>query len=179
MIFRPMIGKPVAISSANVRPIDHHTLAVDTSSLPRSTGEISAVVLVVDIQGMGLSLPTENLVTVASQRLDGTRVPSDTMAGILVHEIGHKIGMVPGPQGDPDLDEQSSYYDGRGHSGGHCRHPAPLLGDYRGARPTPAPECTMFGDIRTKTTKFCALCETSVRKLDISPQRKIGIANQF
>lgn len=177
--FTPMIGKPVALSQASFRPIDPYTLEVDTASLPRSTGNLEVIVRVVDIQGMGLSLPSENLVTVASKRLDGSRVPSSTMAGILVHEIGHKIGMVPGPQGDRDLDEQSSYYHGRGHSGGHCRHPSPLLDNYLGARPKPPPGCTMFGDIRTNTTKFCALCETSLRKLDLSPERKVGIANQF
>jgi hypothetical protein len=100
----------------------------------------------------------------------------------MAHEVGHKLGMVPGPQGDPDLDEQATYYDGRGHKGGHCRHPArtptPLEPDYR-VLLVPAPTCTMFGDIRAETMLFCPDCQASLRKLDVSPDRKVGIAKQF
>lgn len=100
------------------------------------------------------------------------------MAAIMVHEVGHKIGMVPGPQGDHDLDQQASYYDAHGHHGGHCHHGAPLV-DYATVVPATAPTCTMFGDTRTHTLRFCPDCLPSVRKLDVSPDRKVGIAHQF
>ena len=179
MTYTPEKGPSISIPSHWVAPADEYTVTVDARKLPKGRAMISYELLIVDFEGMGLSIPTENLVTVSSRGLRGKKVSSRTMAGILVHEIGHKLGMVPGRQGDRDLDEQSSYYDGRGHAGGHCRHPAPLLDDYRGSRPIPPPECTMFGDIRTQTTKFCSLCEQSIRKLDVSPHRKHGIATMF
>jgi hypothetical protein len=176
--FTPSSGNQISIPSTCVTAVSYTQLDVDTSQLPPGPGWVSCLVRLVNIVGMGLSLPTENLVTVASRSVDDSKVPSSVMAGILVHELGHKIGMVPGPQGDTTLDEQSSYYDARGHHGGHCRHPAPLM-PMMNVNLNPAPQCTMFGDIRTKTTKFCPICEVSVRKLDLSPERKDGIEKQF
>jgi 3-oxoacyl-[acyl-carrier-protein] synthase-1 len=179
MTFTPTTGVPVPIPRASVKIIGKRALEINTIALPRGAGILRYEVTIVSIEGMGLSLPTENLVTVASRHLDGTRVPADTMAAVLAHEVGHKIGMVPGPEGDHDLDRQSSYYDHRGHYGPHCRYPAPLVPDYYVANPVPAPTCTMFGDIRTNTCVFCPKCIKSVRKLDVSPERKVGIAKQF
>ena len=179
MTFTPAGAGPIAIAQASVTIVNQMTLQIDTSALPHGNGTLDYKVKIVEIEGMGLSLPTENLVTVATRNLDGTKVPAGTIAAILTHEVGHKIGMVPGPQGDPDLDQQGSYYDGRGHQGPHCRHPAPLEPDYMAANPVPAPKCTMFGDIRTNTAKFCVHCHKSVRKLDVTPERKVGLATQF
>ncbi|HET9958680.1 MAG TPA: hypothetical protein VFQ61_29505 [Polyangiaceae bacterium] len=180
MTFTPAGGAPVNIPRRAVRVTGLRALTINTSSLPAGAGTLEYEITIVDIEGMGLSLPTENLVTIASRFLDGSPVPAATMAAVMVHEIGHKIGMVPGPQGDHDLDRQSTYYDGRGHSGPHCRHPAPLVPTYNSAAPlVPAPTCTMFGDIRTNTTQFCTNCVRSVRKLDLDPDRKPGIATQF
>lgn len=164
---------------ADVRRTGPQTMKVNTTGKTRGAGYFQWNMKTVSIEGMGLSLSNENLVTIAARFCDGKKVKKSVQLNILVHEIGHKIGMVPGPQGDQDLDQQSTYYDGRGHSGGHCRHPAPLLATYSGANPNPKPACTMFGDIRTNTNKFCAKCLPSVRKLDIDPARKVGIRTQF
>ncbi len=135
------VAEPFA--KADVKRIGPKTMQVNTSGKTRGAGYFQWSMLIVSIEGMGLSLPTENLVTIASRYCDGKKVTKSTQLNILVHEIGHKIGMVPGPQGDQDLDQQSTYYDGRGHSGGHCRHPAPLLPTYAGVNPSPKPTCTM------------------------------------
>jgi hypothetical protein len=172
-------GVPVPIPLASITIKGPKLLEIDTAALPHAAGNLQYSITIIDIVGMGLSLPNENLVTVACRSWDGSPVPAGTMAAIMTHEVGHKVGMVPGPQGDPDIDRQGSYYDGRGHSGPHCRHPAPLLPAYQGSSPAPPPSCTMFGDVRTKTVVFCTNCQKSVRKLDVSPDRKVGIANQF
>ena len=179
MSFTTTGGHSTAIKRASLKPVSEKRIEIDTATLPHGAGTLDYRLTIVQIKGMGLSLPTENLVTVASRHLDGTRVPADTMAAVLAHEVGHKIGMVPGPEGDHDLDRQSSYYDHRGHYGPHCRYPAPLVPNYDIANPLPAPTCTMFGDIRTNTCVFCPKCIKSVRKLDVSPERKVGIAKQF
>jgi hypothetical protein len=89
--------------------------------------------------------------------------------------------MVPGRQGDRDLTTQSTHYTGRGHTGPHCHHPAPLVRNF--TRPNlvlnPPPACTMFGDTSSQTDEFCEHCRPSVRKLDVDPDRKVGIRHQF
>ncbi|MGD8377133.1 MAG: hypothetical protein PVF68_13440, partial [Acidobacteriota bacterium] len=172
-------GVPEAFTRADTRRVGPRTLRVNTTGKTRGSGTWGWSMTVIDIVGMGLSLANENLVTIASRDDAGNRVRARTQLNILVHEIGHKIGMVPGRQGDRDLDTQSTYYDGRGHSGGHCRHPSPLLATYSGVNPSPPPSCTMFGDIRTNTDAFCPNCLPSVRKLDVDPARKVGIRRQF
>jgi hypothetical protein len=179
MTFTPNGGAATSVPSSCIRPDGFWRLGIDTSKLPQGPGLFDYTVVIVGIVGMGLSLTSENLVTVASRSVDNSKVPTRTMAAILVHELGHKIGMVPGPEGDTTLDEQGSYYDNRGHSGGHCRNPAPLQAQMDDPSLAPAPKCTMFGDIRTNTQHFCSLCVVSVRKLDVSPERKPGIENQF
>jgi hypothetical protein len=150
------------------------------SGLPGGHGLLYLDVVVVDVLGMGTSLPNENLITVSSRMLDGSPMAQEIMLHGLVHEVGHKIGMVPGPLGDSDLDEQPYYYHGCGHEGPHCRFPAPIR-DYTPSRfpLLPAPACTMFGDLRSNTDMFCPNCLPPVRKLDVSPGRRTGIGNQF
>jgi hypothetical protein len=178
MSFTPAGGSPIAIPAGFVTPVGPTTLEVSSAGLPTGAGQINYSIRVIEIEGMGLSLPTENLVTVACRKADNSAVPARTMAAITVHEVGHKVGMVPGPQGDQEIDKQSSYYHGAGHSGPHCHHGAPLLPSYA-VYVTPPPRCTMFGDIRTNTMQFCPKCHRSLRKLDISPSRKPGISTQF
>ena len=172
-------GLPEAFTKADYKRVGKWTMKLNTRGKTRGPGRFVYTMTIVSIEGMGLSLSSENLVTIASRDCDGKKVKKRTQLNILVHEIGHKIGMVPGRQGDRDLDTQSTYYHGRGHSGGHCRHPSPLLPTYSGVNPAPPPQCTMFGDIRTNTEKFCPKCLPSVRKLDIDPARKVGIRKQF
>jgi hypothetical protein len=179
--WQPTRGTPQGIPQSDIRVLSPWQVEIDTTGLPAGRGTLHYTFNVVAIMGMGLSYPTENLVTVASEEFDGTPVAEATMRGILVHEVGHKIGMVPGPQGDRDLARQSTHYTGHGHQGPHCHHPAPLVRNYmRLRRPlSPPPACTMFGDTSANTDAFCEHCRPSVRKLDVNPERKVGIRHQF
>lgn len=158
-----------------------NTIRINTTGYPQGRGMLTYSMRVLGINGRGLSLPTNNFTLVASEdALTGAPVPSGEIMAVLIHEIAHKIGMVPGPQGTDSLDRQSTYYHGRGHSGGHCRHGVPL--------PLPAnlstaagisPDCTMFGDTRSGTSHFCADCKASLRKLDLRARTNVGIRTQF
>lgn len=153
---------------------------VNTAGLPRNVpGRIVYRLRVIDIIGMGVSFPTNNLTLVATQDDQGVAVPTATIIGIINHEVGHKIGMVPGPQGTRALDTQSSYYDGRGHSGPHCYTGTALAANFMTVAPAPTATCVMFGDTSSNTANFCGTCLGSLRKLDLRSRTNRGIRTQF
>ncbi|MCC6557367.1 MAG: hypothetical protein IT372_30825 [Polyangiaceae bacterium] len=120
-------------------------------------------------------------IVVATKGLFASRSEAEIRATI-IHEIGHKIGMVPepaGPNGGPDPtrpDGPDTYYEGQDHNGPHCQNGAAYtppaneasIGTWSGA-----PACVMFGaaSIQTqdgavaKPQEFCAKCAPVVRKL--------------
>lgn len=181
LVWTPTGGAAVNIPKADITRNGARGIRINTTAYPKGAGRLAYQMRVLEINGRGLSLPTENLTVVAAEDAEtGAVVPANEVMGVLVHEIGHKIGMVAGPQGSRALDEQATYYDGRGHAGGHCHHGV--------ARPLPAnlsttggiaPDCTMFGDTRAATSNFCADCRTSLRKMDLRSRVNVGIRTQF
>ena len=132
----------------------------------------------------GYSEPLANLVVVANRIgwSDDRSWDDDARVQTLIHEIGHKIGMVPagvGPSLDPPATntlygnitsgpKANSY----GHQGTHCKEGASYDGRQWGGRPG----CVMFGasGLYTKLGTFartpreyCAECAKLVRKLDL------------
>jgi len=159
---------------------------IDTTGLPQAVpGRLQYRLRVIRIEGMGVSFASDNLILVATEEADGTAVPGGTLEAIIIHEMGHKIGMVPGPQGTRALDTQGTHYRNRGHSGAHCYHGTALVPNFTpgpGAGPVvpaPTPDCVMFGDIRSPTTFFCTDCYGSLRKLDLRSRTNLGLRRQF
>jgi hypothetical protein len=109
-------------------------------------------------------------------------------AWVLVHEVGHKLGMVADGTGNLPKGPDTVYgvpgkpYDPR-HTGRHCHEGISWLGTI-GWRPKDkkGPACVMFGaatlgDHNTPTT-FCGNCSPVVRKLDLGSSAsglKIGL----
>lgn len=169
------------IPKSRLTRLGRHRIRIDTTGYTRGNGMLVYSMRVLGINGRGLSLPTNNFTMVASEdAVTGAAVPATEIMSVLVHEIGHKIGMVPGPQGTQSLDRQGTYYDGRGHSGGHCHHgvATPLPADLS-ATGGLRPDCTMFGDTRASTAAFCAECRKSLRKLDLRARTNEGIRTRF
>jgi type VI secretion system secreted protein VgrG len=107
---------------------------------------------------------TMNLITIASKAMWADR--SDTLRlNDLIHEIGHKLGMVPDGLGAVP-DKPAGYYVAQGHNGNHCGSGAA----YGSATWTGDPTCVMFGSDHDgkRPSVFCAACEPVVRKLDLS-----------
>ncbi len=161
MTFTPAGGRPISIPEDWLRP-GKRKLLIDTSHLPRGKGELFYNVPVVGEEAGGYAYSDSNLVVVATQNLDGSRASTGAIIDRLIHEFGHKIGMVPGGK-DGGLDKQATYDDKRSRS--HCRDPGCIM--YF----TPNPKNHGAG--------FCSYCLKSVRKLDLSPERKSGLATQF
>ena len=136
---------PVAAITANGR----REVNVDTSALPNGAqGTIKLDLKLVDYFRTGLSL-AKNMICVAT-RATWTQRADDEMKSTLVHEAGHKVGMVPGGGGG-GLAKQSTYYQ---KNGGHCNFSTNL--------------CVMYGEIHPgRSNRFCSVCEKSVRRLDL------------
>ena len=96
----------------------------------------------------GLSLG-KNAICVAT-RAGWRQRGDDDMKSTLVHEAGHKVGMVPSGAAR-ELPQQSTYYQ---LNGGHCNHSTN--------------RCVMYGQIyQGRPNTFCSVCEKSVRRLDL------------
>jgi len=177
--WRSNTGSVINIPQSRCKRVGRNQININTKGFPQTAGILSYTMRVLGFNAAGFSSVSDNFTAVASEHaLTGAAIPSATIMATLVHEIGHKIGMVPGPRGTHALDKQSSYYDGRGHRGGHCHHGAPLLPTYRKVKGI-KPDCTMFGDTRSKTASFCEECRKSLRKLDLRSRTNRGIRTQF
>lgn len=111
----------------------------------------------------GVSYNTTNLVAVAT-RVEWEDRPVDRMSQTIVHEVGHKIGMVP-KGGAGELDAHAQQYTQRTHQGSHCAQGA----NWDGTRWSGSPICVMFGSSwDSRKGQFCPICSPLVRKLDLS-----------
>jgi hypothetical protein len=123
-----------------------------------------------------------SLIAVCTRHAYKARQPGE-LAQTLVHELGHKINLVPPgdrTMADPKgftwggrasgryLDAVPAQYFGRGHQGSHC---------HTGYTPTNETEpmtgksgtCVMFGENGiSRTGRFCGDCTTRLRKIDVS-----------
>jgi len=104
-------------------------------------------------------------------------LPDDSTAvtAALIHEMGHKLGMVAsGSCLSPDRPGgfyPTGKYAGCTHRGNHCETGATYQSDgYWSGEP----QCVMFGDDRAPKTNFCSDCKPAVRKLDLHRSGPIG-----
>lgn len=149
-------GKSYKIAEKDISNVGKTELKVDTRSLPRgSKGKIVVHVKEVEYFRTGLSFP-KNIICVAT-RAEWTQRSDDEMKSTLVHEAGHKIGMVPdGLKGG--LERQTTFYE---KNGGHCNHSTN--------------KCVMYGAIHSgRDNRFCPICQASVRKLDLDASKLPG-----
>jgi hypothetical protein len=115
----------------------------------------------------GLSFGGGNLIcvcTVAWWSKESTSGQNETM----IHEMGHKVGMVVKGTGK-DPDKVATWYDNsKGHVGNHCHNGLPAAqkrydnkGDGKKAT------CVMYG-AGNGVSAFCGNCSPAVRKQDVS-----------
>ena len=80
----------------------------------------------------------------------------------MVHELGHKFGMVTDGTGKKP-DKPAKYYTGKGHMGPHCHKGLPVKASYS----SDAGACVMFGATNAPKA-FCNHCTPAIRKMDLS-----------
>ncbi len=136
---------------------------IDVTGLPAGTGDIALQVNWVDRMRGGLSFNGGNLICACSKAWWQNKAAA-RQNEVLIHEFGHKVGMVANGTGKLP-DKVSTWYDGKGHVGDHCHNGVPLTTTVFNS--TTGTTCVMFGATNQKSA-FCANCKPAVRKMDLS-----------
>lgn len=144
-------------------------LNVDTSHFPdhffsdaSNQGAIRVNFDAVNRMRAGIALG-DNVIVICTKAWWRT-TPNDKMLNVMVHELGHKISMIPDGTGKK-VDRTSKQYTGQGHRGSHCSN------GYSYDAPTKAwsneagTKCVMYGSTNG-VREFCDVCESAVRKTD-------------
>lgn len=138
---------------------------VDVTGLPAASGKVEVKVNVIDRMRAGLALSGANQTCVCT-RAWWTNQPDSEQQGTIIHEMGHKVGMVADETGNLP-DKTASQYSGCGHAGSHCHKGCPAgEASYNTTANVAASGCVLFGTVNGKLA-FCSDCETAVKKLDI------------
>lgn len=147
-------------------------VSVDVSHLPKGIGDISLDVYVVNAMIGGLSFEGINTIFICT-RSWWKDISTEAQNIAIMHEIGHQIGMVPDGT-DNGLNRGVYQYFGRGHVGSHCHAGIPhsVVTDYVKSENDIA-TCVMYGRMNIIRDKFCPVCASQVKKVDISKGIKI------
>lgn len=139
---------------------------VDVTGMAVGVGRIVVKVNVVDRMRGGLALGGANQTCVCT-RAWWRDQPNAKQECTIIHEIGHKLGMVAAGTGiSPD--KHATHYENKGHAGNHCFNGcSPGLSNYQGTANLTASTCVIFGAVNQKNA-YCANCEKVVKKLDIN-----------
>jgi hypothetical protein len=138
---------------------------VDVTGLETATGNIEATVHVVDRMRGGLALGGANQTCVCTRAWWNDQ-PGSKQECTIIHEMGHKVGMVADGTGNLP-DKVSTHYSGSGHVGDHCREGcAAGQANYATTANRDASDCVLFGSVNEKNA-FCSNCEKAVKKLDL------------
>jgi len=155
-------GKCTAVAQAgNADYYCKVTIRVSDLVAAVTTGTITLKVNTVNRMRGGLSFGGGNLICVCTRAwwADSSEAEQNQ---VMIHEMGHKIGMVPT---GTDLDKTPKQYTGKGHIGSHCHAGVGVLADYGGS--TASSTCVMFGATNGKSA-FCADGAKAVKKQDLS-----------
>lgn len=142
-----------------------NAVEVDVTGLAAGTGRIEVKVNVVDRMRGGLALGGANQTCVCT-RAWWRDQPDAKQTCTIIHEVGHKVGMVADGSGKLP-DKVSTHYSGSGHAGDHCYKGCTAgQANYATTANLNASQCVLFGSINSKNA-FCENCEKAVKKLDI------------
>jgi hypothetical protein len=140
---------------------------IDVSALPSLTGSIELFVNVVDYMRGGMAYQGVNVICVCTMAWWKT-IDEHVQNQVIVHELGHKIGMVPNGRGKGPDKPSTWYDDSKGHVGNHCFNGLPPnLANYAGDFDERQIKCVMYG-ASSNRSEFCANCSPIVCKVDIS-----------
>ncbi len=110
----------------------------------------------------GWSFPEQNIIVIATRGWYDTAFPESKKQAILIHESGHKIGMVP--DGTGGLKKQSTHDEVHDPAKKkHCNDRS----------------CTMWYSTEFQKDTFCGVCDKSVRKVDLHAPSLKGFQRFF
>nr|MCH9680321.1 hypothetical protein [Deltaproteobacteria bacterium] len=149
-------------------PNDHHypdqcrNVRIALGSLPAGRGTVELYLVTVRKILGGVSFGTQTQRICVATRAGWVDVDPAKQQALVLHEIGHKLGLVP--DGSGSLDRSPLQYD-HTHTGSHCHWrlaPAAAYGPYEMGR------CVMFGEALAPNQAFCQTCCDAARKADLS-----------
>lgn len=157
--------RPVPDSSAS--PQEAQVVQIDVSALPHANGTIELIVNIVDKMKGGISLFGGNLICVCTKAW-WSAIDAKMQNDVIVHELGHKMGMSPdGRRKLPDKTD-SWYDDAKGHRGNHCFYGLSASQDrYDSDADADLAKCVMYG-ATNGVSDFCVNCAPAVQKVDLS-----------
>jgi type VI secretion system secreted protein VgrG len=153
----------IAVANDHHYPDQCRKVRVTTAgiSASRQTGRLTLAIRIVKKLLGGVSFGNESPLICLATRSGWTGISARKQSAVVLHEIGHKIGMVP--DGTGKLDRLPLQYDGHGHVGSHCHHG--VRADFS---PFEIGRCLMFGEAVEPNQQFCDACADAVRKADLS-----------
>jgi hypothetical protein len=150
---------PVAPGSSECRDVE-----VDVSVLAAATGSIQIECRLVDRFRGGVSYGDDKSLIALCTRAWWKPKSEASQNATLVHEIGHKLLLVP--NGRKGLDKTPKHYERHGHKGNHCATgltPTQVaLPSYKNVQGT----CVLFG--ASRNLAYCPDCAKAARKVDMS-----------
>jgi hypothetical protein len=156
-----------AIPYSSTSPNKSYKVKIDVSKLPCGVGTITLTLTWVDRMRAGLAFGGTNLICVCTKGWWKDK-SGERQNEVIIHEMGHKIGMVPGGTGKLP-DKTDTFYDkSKGHVGTHCHHGIPAgQTRYDGAADGALSDCVMYGATNSHSA-FCEHCTVAAKKQDIN-----------
>lgn len=137
---------------------------IDVSWLPAGRGHLTLKVNLIDRMRGGLA-SDGNLVVICT-RAWWSNKNSASQNQTLIHEVGHKCGMVADGTGSGP-DRTPNQYTDKGHVGSHCYRGLGVQASYSGSASVNSSTCVMFGATNGHT-RYCVSCRPAIRKQDLS-----------
>jgi len=163
------ITTDVSLGSVTVGSSGICQVVVDTSNFPDSfftdaanIGMISVTCDAVNRMRAGIALG-DNIIVICT-RAWWRDTPPSKMLDVMVHELGHKVGMVSDGTGNK-VDSTTKQYTGQGHRGSHCSNGYSYDASTRVWSSAGGTKCVMYGSTNG-VRAFCDVCEPAVRKTD-------------
>ncbi len=141
-------------------------VVVDVTGLEAASGKVEVTINVVDRMRGGLALGGANQTCVCTRAWWRDSVGAKQECTI-IHELGHKLGMVATGSGiSPD--KHDTHYENKGHVGNHCFSGCEAGQDsHAGSDNLAASNCVIFGSVNQKNA-YCDNCQESAKKIDFS-----------
>jgi hypothetical protein len=156
----------VAVNSAN--PFMSRKVKIDVTKLPAGkTGKIVIKITWIDRMRAGLSFTSNNLICVCTKAWWQTNSAAEQNQ-VIIHEMGHKIGMTPDGEGNKPDKITTFYGDDQGHVGSHCHHGIPAgQTRYDATEDAALSDCVMYGSTNGHAA-FCEHCAKAAKKQDVN-----------
>ena len=161
-------GNCVAVPVNASNPNMSRKVKIDVTQLPAGkTGKVVLKLTWVDRMRAGLSFGGNNLICVCTKAWWRNKTAAQQNQ-VIIHEMGHKIGMVPNGQAKLP-DKITTFYDStKGHVGTHCHHGIPAGQDrYDASADAALSDCVMYGSTNGQSA-FCEHCSVAAKKQDIT-----------